>query len=104
VYSKAIWRRFSGERYNAVANKQNVFDDFIAASQWLIDNKYTKRRSRAIFGGSHIGFAGRGGPDAAPGPQSGGGLWHSPLDVLQYDPVHGWQILGYQQYGAASDS
>ena len=26
-------------------NKQNVFDDFIAAAEWLIANKYTRRRS-----------------------------------------------------------
>ncbi len=36
--------------------KQNVFDDFIAAGEWLVQNKYTSPQRLAIAGGSNGGL------------------------------------------------
>ena len=37
-------------------NKQNVFDDFIAAAEWLVAEKYTRPERLAIGGGSNGGL------------------------------------------------
>jgi prolyl oligopeptidase len=39
-----------------LGKKQNVFDDFIAAAEWLIKNGYTKPSKLAISGGSNGGL------------------------------------------------
>ena len=48
-----------GEKWHndgMLGKKQNVFDDFIAAAQWLIDNKVTNAKRLAIGGGSNGGL------------------------------------------------
>ncbi len=48
-----------GERWHqqgALLNKQNVFDDFAAAGQWLIDAGYTSHQKLGLLGGSNGGL------------------------------------------------
>jgi len=43
-------------RAGMLEKKQNVFDDFISAAEWLIENKYTQAARLAIMGGSNGGL------------------------------------------------
>jgi len=46
----------SWHQAGTTVHKQNVFDDFIAAAEWLIENRYTRPEKLAIQGGSNGGL------------------------------------------------
>ncbi|MBX3322863.1 MAG: S9 family peptidase [Phycisphaeraceae bacterium] len=46
----------SWHRAGMLEHKQNVFDDFIAAAEWLVQNGYTKPERLGIAGGSNGGL------------------------------------------------
>jgi len=61
VYALAVLRGGSefGERWHRAGmllNKQNVFDDFIAAAEWLVASRYTNPERLAISGTSNGGL------------------------------------------------
>ncbi|MEP6690981.1 MAG: prolyl oligopeptidase family serine peptidase [Gemmatimonadaceae bacterium] len=83
--------------------KQNVFDDFIAAGEYLVREKYTSPEHLAINGGSNggllVGAAMTQRPElyAAAVPQVG------VMDMLRYDQFTGGAAWA-TEYGSASDA
>jgi prolyl oligopeptidase len=83
-------------------NKQNVFDDFIAAAEWLIEQKYTSTDKLAIMGGSNggllVGAVMTQRPDLFGACLPVVGV----MDMLRYDQFtagHFWR----EEYGSAED-
>jgi prolyl oligopeptidase len=94
-----------GEKWHEAGtklNKQNVFDDFYAASTYLVDNKYTSRSKLAIHGRSNggllVGASITEHPDMAKVAVATVGV----MDMLRYHKFTiGWSWAG--DYGTSDD-
>jgi prolyl oligopeptidase len=95
-----------GEKWHlagAKLNKQNVFDDFIAAGDYLVDERYTSHEYLAISGGSNggllVGAAMTQRPDLAKVALPAVGV----MDMLRYNKFTAGAGWAYD-YGTAEDS
>ena len=82
--------------------KQNVFDDFIGAAEWLIKNKYTNPSRLSILGGSNGGLLVGAALTERPDLYQAVVCWHPLLDMLRYDQFMEAQFW-VSEYGAAKD-
>lgn len=95
-----------GEKWHLAGtklNKQNVFDDFIAAAEYLIKEKYTSSQYLAIAGGSNggllVGATMTQRPDLAKVALPGVGV----MDMLRYHKFTAGAGWAYD-YGTSEDS
>jgi prolyl oligopeptidase len=85
-----------------LGNKQNVFDDFIAASEWLVQNKYTNASKLGIWGGSNGGLLVGAAFTQRPDLYQAVVCWHPLLDMMRYDQFFMGKFW-VSEYGSASD-
>ncbi len=90
-------------RAGMLENKQNVFDDFIAAAQWLIDHHYTRPEKLAISGGSNGGLLVGAALTQRPELYRAVICWHPLLDMLRYQKFMEAQFW-VSEYGSSEDA
>jgi prolyl oligopeptidase len=95
-----------GEKWHEAGmrdNKQNVFDDFVAAADWLITNQYTNQQHLSIFGWSNggllVGTTMIQRPDLCKAVVVGAPV----IDMLRYHQFHGGRHW-IPDYGCAEES
>lgn len=94
-----------GEKWHQAGmreNKQNVFDDFIAAADYLIKNKYTNPKKLAITGGSNGGLLVGAAMTQRPELFAAVVCTYPLLDMVRY---HKFLVARYwvPEYGSADD-
>jgi prolyl oligopeptidase len=108
VYAEANLRGGSeyGEKWHKggmLGNKQNSFDDFIAAAEWLISSGYTNPSKLCIKGGSNGGLLVGAVLTQRPDLFRAVVCWNPLLDMVRY---HNFLIakLWVPEYGSPEDS
>jgi prolyl oligopeptidase len=89
-------------RAGMLENKQNVFDDFIAAAEWLIANGYTDSDHLAIYGGSNGGLLVGAAMTQRPDLYQAVVCTYPLLDMVRYHP---FLVARYwvPEYGSSED-
>ena len=90
-------------RAGMLDKKQNVFDDFIAAAEWLVNNHYTQPSKLAIEGGSNGGLLVGAALTQRPDLFRAVVCAYPLLDMLRY---HKFLVAKYwvSEYGSADDA
>ncbi|MDP3697762.1 MAG: prolyl oligopeptidase family serine peptidase [Candidatus Taylorbacteria bacterium] len=107
IYVEANLRGGSefGEKWHEAGmrkNKQNVFDDFIAAAEFLIAKKYTSNNKLAIFGWSNGGLLTGACLNQRPDLYKAVVIGNPVLDMLRYHLFDGGR-LWIPDYGSAEE-
>ena len=95
-----------GERWHQSGTKekkQNVFDDFIAAAEWLIKNKYTDQNHLAAFGWSNGGLLAGAMITQRPDLFKAIAVGAPVIDMLRYHKFHGGRYW-IPDYGNPDDA
>jgi prolyl oligopeptidase len=90
-------------RAGMLEKKQNVFDDFIAAAEWLIDNDYTNPSRLAIQGYSNGGLLVGAALTQRPDLFQAVLCRHPDLDMVRYHEFENNNPPALLEYGNASD-
>ncbi|MFZ1946097.1 MAG: prolyl oligopeptidase family serine peptidase, partial [bacterium] len=89
-------------RAGMLDKKQNTFDDFIAAAEWLIREGYTNPSKIAISGGSNGGLLVGAAMTQRPDLFKAVVCWHPLLDMIRY---HRFLVASFwvPEYGSSDD-
>jgi prolyl oligopeptidase len=89
-------------RAGMLANKQNVFDDYHAAAQWLLDNGVTTADQLCLYGGSNGGLLMGAAITQFPSLMAGVICSAPLLDMVRYERF-GLGMTWSGEYGTAAD-